>query len=114
MGGIEATHLGLEDQANLDGSKPIQLMRLVMSKLYIKRVSDGLIRPSAWQDVDSEFWWLEGNGSCDCNRRIVFGHDTDDDQCVSERYLIVAAEPLLEGYTLTDFNEGYPQLEEPK
>lgn len=66
-------------------------------------------RASTWS-------WTEGNWSCDCNRcpRDV---ELDDEQtksnenwvCIgSKRFLAVAAEPLLDGYTLYDFNENYP------
>ncbi len=66
------------------------------------------------------YWWAEGNGSCDCNRATFFpeqvneaGNVVDEDTgycrgCI--RYRIVDAQPLLAGYTLADFNEGYPEL----
>lgn len=56
------------------------------------------------------WWWTEGNGGCDCNRRLVFSHGDvgDGTPCTSIRYRVVAVEPLLDGYTLDDFNEGYP------
>ncbi len=44
----------------------------------------------------SSFWWSEGNGCCDCNRRISFERETDeytsgDDNipCTSYRYYII-------------------------
>ena len=39
----------------------------------------------------NEFWWSEGNGSCDCNREIVFGHDASDTGvCLgNKRYIAV-------------------------
>lgn len=53
------------------------------------------------------YHWTEGNGSCDCNRQLLFdaGHNPD---CVSIRYRVIDVEPLLPGYSLEDFNEGYP------
>lgn len=31
---------------------------------------------TAWSDYPfSVWWWSEGNGACDCNRAILFGHD---------------------------------------
>lgn len=62
-------------------------------KAHIKRVSDGLVRiheddwtqsAKAWADRlpaegpiagalhGIEYWWNEGNGSCDCNKRLFF------------------------------------------
>lgn len=32
----------------------------------------------------------------------------DREECVAERFLVVAVEPLLPGYHLGEFNEGYP------
>lgn len=37
----------------------------------------------------SVWWWAEGNGGCDCNRRIEFeGKLNEDDSCSSCEYLI--------------------------
>lgn len=44
-------------------------------KIAIMNNSTGEIRvckiKKNWSD-DEEFWWTEGNGSCDCNREIRF------------------------------------------
>lgn len=58
----------------------------------------------------STWWWTDGSGSCDCNRSIFMGDRDpgDEHECVCVRYRVVAVEPLLEGYTLDDFNQGYP------
>lgn len=40
----------------------------------------------------SEFWWTEGNGSCDCNRAYVFGVEDDVMKCQSKRFLAVDVE----------------------
>ena len=44
----------------------------------------------------SHFWWSEGNGCCDCNRRIFFERETDEyvgdednEDCTVERYYII-------------------------
>lgn len=54
----------------------------------------------------SYFWWEEGNGSCDCNREILFDRPFDGDQnCLGcTRYLIIATS---EG-SLADLNLDYP------
>lgn len=60
----------------------------------------------------STYSWTEGNWSCDCNRALQFfpEHDRDDGYCMGcVRYRVVAVVPLLPGYTLADFNEGYPE-----
>lgn len=54
-------------------------------------------------------WWVEGNGSCDCNRACLFEHWPQSNTCLgSKRYLIVGAEGEMCGYALKDFNEEYP------
>lgn len=58
------------------------------------------------------FWWTEGNGSCDCNRRLMFfpEHEParEEGYCLGcERYRIVGVAPMPDGYTLDEFNEGY-------
>lgn len=55
------------------------------------------------------FWWAEGNGSCDCNRRLMMGEDTakPEGYCEGcERFLIVAAND--DSYSLRELNEDYP------
>ncbi len=44
----------------------------------------------------SEFWWSDGNGSCDCNREILFGERKAwGGNCLGcVRYRIVKAESL--------------------
>ena len=60
--------------------------------------------------IESHFdpeWWAEGNGSCDCNRSIVFGREAEFGNCHGcFRYLIVEAE--TEEYTIEEFNRDYP------
>ena len=59
-------------------------------------------------DATHSTWdWTEGNWSCDCNRRGLFDVEERED-CVSERFLVVSAEPILDGWTLGEFNEDYP------
>lgn len=58
------------------------------------------------------WWWAEGNGSCDCNRELAFKpiEKLEGGTCAGYlRYRIVAVDPLLPGYTLADFNQGYPE-----
>lgn len=66
--------------------------------------------PEEWKNGGfSTYWWTKGNGSCDCNRKIVFDRE-DDANCESVRYRIIAVDPLLDSYTLDDFNDGYPAI----
>lgn len=64
-------------------------------------------------DGFSEFWWAEGNGSCDCNRERYFlpeeewQHRLDKPTCSGcERYLIIEADN--NEYTLQELNLDYP------
>lgn len=57
--------------------------------------------------TDRSWWyWAESNGSCDCNREMLFNDgDLDCDiPCRQARYLIVE----VEGDDLAEFNHGYP------
>jgi hypothetical protein len=59
------------------------------------------------------YWWVEGEGSCDCIRKTLFGHDPYGgyycDGC--RRYLVVDCVGEMDDYILHDFNIGYsPEL----
>lgn len=42
-------------------------------KIEIRRNSNKEMSSIIWQNATfPESWWTEGNGSCDCNRRIFF------------------------------------------
>ena len=50
-------------------------------KLEIKRNSDGVIAIAIWPDwVWHEYWWKEGNASCDCNRELFFLRSRGEDE----------------------------------
>lgn len=52
------------------------------------------------------YWWAEGNGSCDCNREILFDIHTSGDTCINcERYLIIKHD--YPNYTLNELNSDY-------
>lgn len=56
----------------------------------------------------SPFWWLDGNGSCDCNREIFCDADAEDTGVCkgAHRYLIVAFKPGLDKHgNLEDLSE---------
>jgi hypothetical protein len=59
------------------------------------------------QDSDASFfWWADGNGSCDCNRELLFGNETEGNTCIgSQRYLIVGVNT---DDNLRDLNAHYP------
>ncbi len=85
---------------------PIQVTILDMETGHVRKSPPF---PVGWKDGFGTYWWTEGNGSCDCNRRFVFdGPGFHDQPCQSKRYRIIAVEPLLDGFTLEDFNEYYP------
>jgi hypothetical protein len=54
-----------------------------------------------------EWWWAEGNGSCDCNRATLFGLEHPDDGCClgCKRFLIVSVDGKPSG---PDLNSDYP------
>lgn len=58
----------------------------------------------------SPWLWFEGNGSCDCNRRLLFEPDAAQAECSSSRYYIVAVEGDTAGYEPPEWNPGYPPL----
>lgn len=46
---------------------------LMNLKVEIKRVSDGLVATYINENWDyNQYWWEEGNASCDCNREDFF------------------------------------------
>ena len=72
----------------------------------------------------SNFYWMVGNGSCDCNRRLSFNREIEkvddiDEPCLSERYYIIDKidfeinkNELPYNYTYDydvfhDYNQGY-------
>ena len=66
------------------------------------------------------FWWAEGNGSCDCNRAIVFDKEDELEEKFGEgvcpggtRFIAVDVHGDLEGMSkaqiLDDFNSEYPE-----
>jgi len=64
-----------------------------------------------WADCD-EYYWANGNGSCDCNREIIvkgIDNSSDSSACLGcHRYLIVAVEGD-HTLTLRELNEDYPE-----
>lgn len=61
----------------------------------------------------SVYWWTEGNGSCDCNRAIVFGRPVRMGICSGYvRFLAVDVTGDLEGWNkgdvLAEMNRDYP------
>jgi hypothetical protein len=67
-------------------------------------------RRESCSDFD-DYWWAEGNGACDCNRRLLFGLSEDpsrENTCEGcHRFLIVTADKSA--YSLRELNEGYPE-----
>lgn len=49
-------------------------------KLEIRRNADDAIATDVWRNWEyNEFWWAEGNASCDCNRRLFFARARGED-----------------------------------
>jgi len=63
-------------------------------KIEIKRNLDGKTTTGVWRDhYYSDYWWEDGNASCDCNRGLFFerflGNDDPDDQkCLHGGYSV--------------------------
>ena len=69
----------------------------------------------------SVYWWLEGNGSCDCNRVYMFpGLEEELEELHGEntcygckRLIVVDVEGDLEGWDkavlITELNREYPE-----
>jgi len=60
------------------------------------------------------FQWTENNYACDCNRCPYFGIEIPEGEtegyCFGEkRFLVISVQPEAEGYSLQDFNRGYPK-----
>jgi len=72
-------------------------------------VLDTVTGETATDDRWTEYWWAEGNGSCDCNRDLLFDNDTEDTgHCMgNHRYLIVASES--KSHNLLELNRNYPE-----
>lgn len=82
----------------------------VCADVTIRRVCDGVERvhvdgigfPSI---VGMKFWWSDGNGGCDCNRRLFFyraggeEHDDDTTACTHGEFVIVAPPWLADAGT---------------
>ncbi len=70
--------------------------------------------PSVPGDWEGDNWyWMEGNGSCDCNRAIPFGRENVTGICDGhQRYLIIDVEGNLAEYTREEWiaaaNRSYP------
>ncbi len=54
------------------------------------------------------YWWMHGNGSCDCNRGYAFGIHSERGICLGcHRFLVVSCDDPT--YTLRELNAGYPE-----
>ena len=61
----------------------------------------------------STFSWTENNYSCDCNRELLFGNDTNSGYCLKcNRYIVIEASVELDidyPATLEELNQDYPK-----
>lgn len=57
---------------------------------------------------DHEYWWADGNGSCDCNRLIFCGNEPDEDgYCILSKRFLITENSL--GIPFDEINQHYPQ-----
>lgn len=63
-------------------------------KLEIKRNADGAMALAVWPDWTwHEYWWKDGNASCDCNRELFFlrardEEEPDEPECGEGKYSV--------------------------
>jgi hypothetical protein len=81
--------------------------RVVLTVTILDTVTGETRTNSEWD----AWWWFEGNGSCDCNRRLIFEPDAEDVQCGEARYYIIAAEGDTAGYEPDEWNRLYPPMQ---
>ena len=68
-----------------------------MFKVALHKVEAGEIRLAEddreWE-YQAQYWWIEGNGSCDCNRELAFGRaigenpGLDEVWCSEDRFVL--------------------------
>ena len=60
----------------------------ILADTYIAHITDTMtgetraVRMHHGFAESSDYWWREGNASCDCNRGLWFQEDVDDDHFV--------------------------------
>jgi hypothetical protein len=75
-------------------------------------ILDTVTKKAAWSDhARTPEDWAEGNHSCDCNR---YPDPDPNGECTGyclgcKRFLIIGYDGDPQGYTLYDFNRGYPE-----
>ncbi len=80
-------------------------------KLEIRRNADGAVACDVWRDWEwSEFWWVDGNAACDCNRELFFLralglNDQDDTECGDGRYSVRLSDADSGDVLLDEFHE---------
>lgn len=57
---------------------------MIRYRVAIRRNDDGRVHVTRWEDFNGdlsglEFWWMEGNMACDCNRHHQFESVADDE-----------------------------------
>lgn len=70
-----------------------------------------------WEGYSVDFWWKEGNGSCDCNRHIYFWPYEQKSEIKStckgrERYIIKQVDG--ENVDFDEWNSNYTKLRDEK
>lgn len=57
-------------------------------KILLREVATGIERwTQSYLYEWSEFWWMEGNMACDCNRRVEFARASDDPRPTDDPHL---------------------------
>lgn len=65
------------------------MFELIFKDLKTGEIKSYIDKNKDWEGEDGlEFWWTEGNGSCDCNRGLMV-FDLDDPKCGEERFALL-------------------------
>ncbi len=72
-------------------------------------VLDTATGATASEDRFTRYWWIYGNGECDCNRKLLFDPGALQARSVclgKKRYLVLAVDG---GPPAPEYNAGYPE-----
>jgi hypothetical protein len=85
--------MGLEDCVTMFLRSRLQIIGVFEGEKFEYRTPDAWPLPDGGLSED-EFWWSEGNMSCDCNRCVFVGFEINDWECSEGRVLIDRIEAL--------------------
>ena len=81
-------------------------------KVEIKRNSDGKIATYVYSAQEwNEYWWRDGNASCDCNRELFFlsalgEEEPEDTECGETRFSVRCSDNDTGEILYNEFNQS--------